>query len=388
MKKKIILIGAFLSACLAFGKTNAQDFVDDSASFVTDYKASGKTIRIHSGETKKLISYISLVSKQEAENRKDVRTLEKDKDYLLEKINNELEKTCYATNKSLTSSDTIFIQADSIIISKAIINKDNDGNKNMRIGTIIYDGVNGIGRSQNVYTKGLSERLTDAISEVVDSFYELNSYANGEQKCKKASRRTHSTGLVWGYGYLNWANGDFFSTPASNDSYNLKWSKRWDIMFRYTFLPDNPVSVTTGIGYQSNVFNFDFETGNAPAGGISLPDDITPKKYKLVARYITVPLIANFRLAKNLYIHAGVIGGLNYRNSHTGFKTVYNENGEKKEAGTGSRFKQFNTFKAEALLGIEFGSWTFYASHNLTDIFEDTYEKSLKPFSFGIMIDL
>lgn len=388
MKKKIILIGAFLSACLVFGKTNAQDFIDDSASFVTDYKGSGKTIRIHSGETKKLISYISLVSKQEAENRKDVRTLDKDKDYLLEKINNELEKTCYATNKFLTSSDTIFIQADSIIISKAVINKDNDGNKNMRIGTIIYDGVNGIGRSQNVYTKGLSDRLTDAISEIVDSFNELNTYANGEQKCKKASRRTHSTGLVWGYGYLNWANGDFFSTPASNDSYNLKWSNRWDIMFRYTFLPDNPVSVTTGIGYQSNVFNFDFETGNAPAGGISLPDDITPKKYKLVARYITVPLIANFRLAKNLYIHAGVIGGLNYRNSHTGFKTVYNENGEKKEAGTGSRFKQFNTFKAEALLGIEFGGWTFYASHNLTDIFEDTYEKSLKPFSFGIMIDL
>ena len=75
MKKKIILIGAFLSACLAFDKTNAQDFVDDSASFVTDYKGSGKTIRIHSGETKKLISYISLVSKQETENRKDVRTL-------------------------------------------------------------------------------------------------------------------------------------------------------------------------------------------------------------------------------------------------------------------------------------------------------------------------
>ena len=388
MKKKIILIGAFLSACLAFGKTNAQDFVDDSASFVADYKGSGKTIRIHSGETKKLISYISLVSKQETENRKDVRTLDKDKDYLLEKINNELEKTCYATNKFLTSSDTIFIQADSIIISKAVINKDNDGNKNMRIGTIIYDGVNGISRSQNVYTKGLSDRLTDAISEIIDSFDELNISAKSEQICEKPSRRSHSTGLVWGYGYLNWANGDFFSTPASNDSYNLKWSKRWDIMFRYTFFPDNPVSVTTGIGYQSNVFNFDFETGNAPAGGISLPDDITPKKYKLVARYITVPLIANFRLAKNLYIHAGVIGGLNYRNSHTGFKTVYNENGEKKEAGTGSRFKQFNTFKAEALLGIEFGGWTFYASHNLTDIFEDTYEKSLKPFSFGIMIDL
>lgn len=388
MKKKIILIGAFLSACLAFGKTNAQDFVDDSASFVTDYKASGKTIRIHSGETKKLISYISLVSKQEAENRKDVRTLDKDKDYLLEKINNELEKNCYATNKFLTSSDTIFIQADSIIISKAVINKDNDGNKNMRIGTIIYDGVNGIGRSQNVYTKGLSDRLTDAISEIVDSFNELNTYANGEQKCKKASRRTHSTGLVWGYGYLNWANGDFFSTPASNSSYNLKWSSRWDIMFRYTFFPDNPISFTTGIGYQSNVFKFDFEAGNAPVGGISLPADITPDKYKLVARYITVPLIANFRLAKNLYIHAGLIGGLNYRNSHTGFKTVYNENGEKKEACTGSRFKQFNTFKAEALLGIEFGGWTFYASHNLTDIFENTYEKSLKPFSFGIMIDL
>lgn len=388
MKKKIILIGAFLSACLAFGKTNAQDFVDDSAAFVADYKGYGKTIRIHSGETKKLIGYISVVSKQEAENRQDVMTVERDYNYLLEKINNELEKTCDATNKSLTSSDTLFIQADSVVISKTTVKEFGNGEKAMAIGTIIYDGENHHSLTRNIYTKSVVERAVTALLEALNMDEESVNANKKAGSAKNSSRRTHSTGLVWGYGYLNWAEGEFFSTPASNDSYNLKWSNRWDIMFRYTFLPDNPVSVTTGIGYQSNVFNFDFETGNAPAGGISLPDDITPKKYKLVARYITVPLIANFRLAKNLYIHAGVIGGLNYRNSHTGFKTVYNENGEKKEAGTGSRFKQFNTFKAEALLGIEFGGWTFYASHNLTDIFEDTYEKSLKPFSFGIMIDL
>lgn len=388
MKKKIILAGAFLCACFAFDKVDAQDFVDNGESFATNGKTANETTRVRRGETKNLIGYISLLPKGEAVSRPEVRTLAKDLDYLLEKISNEFEKTCDPSNRFLYSSDTLFIDADSLVLSKNTVKEDENGGKVMTIETAIYDGENSSFLTRTVQTKSPVERTTQAFLELINLENTDNTASGDNTETKSKSDRSFSTGLVWGYGYANWAEGDFFSTPASSDSYNLKWSNRWDIMFRFTLFPDKPVSLTSGVGYQSNIFNFDFEQGNQPSGGISIPVDITPDKYKLVARYITVPLIANFRLAKRVYLHAGVIGGLNYRNSHTGFKVVYSENGEKKECHTGSGFKQFNTFKAEALFGIEFGGWTFYASHSLTDIFEYSYGKNLKPFSFGIMLDL
>ena len=153
-------------------------------------------------------------------------------------------------------------------------------------------------------------------------------------------------------------------------------------MFRFTFCPDNVVSLTTGLGYQSNVFRFD--------NGISLFPGSSEgnAECKLVARYVTVPLIIDFRLAKNIKLHRGAIGGLNYRNSHTGFKCSYTKDGIATEQSTGSSFNEFNTFKADAFAGIELGGWTFYVNHSLTNMFSNSYEKDLKPFSFGIMLGL
>ena len=152
-------------------------------------------------------------------------------------------------------------------------------------------------------------------------------------------------------------------------------------MFRFTFCPDNVVSLTTGVGYQSNVFRFE---NDIPL----VPSDISNAECKLVARYITVPLILDFRLAKNIKLHIGAIGGLNYRNSHTGFKCSYTKDGITTEQSTGSSFNEFNTFKADAFAGIELSGWTFYVNHSLTNMFSNSYEKDLKPFSFGIMLGL
>ena len=204
---------------------------------------------------------------------------------------------------------------------------------------------------------------------------------NESIKTEESKKRTLSTGLVWGYGYLNYASGNPFTVPASSSSDGLKWSNKWDIMFRFTFCPDNVVSLTTGVGYQSNVFRFENDIPLVPSG-------ISNAECKLVARYITVPLILDFRLAKNIKLHIGAIGGLNYRNSHTGFKCSYTKDGITTEQSTGSSFNEFNTFKADAFAGIELSGWTFYVNHSLTNMFSNSYEKDLKPFSFGIMLGL
>ena len=159
-------------------------------------------------------------------------------------------------------------------------------------------------------------------------------------------------------------------------------------MFRFTFCPDNVVSLTTGLGYQSNVFRFDNGISLYPFGSEGVPSGISNSECKLVARYITVPLILDFRLAKNIKLHIGAIGGLNYRNSHTGFKCSYTKDGITTEQSTGSSFNEFNTFKADAFAGIELSGWTFYVNHSLTNMFSNSYEKDLKPFSFGIMLGL
>ncbi|MBR1627539.1 MAG: hypothetical protein IJ681_10415 [Bacteroidales bacterium] len=211
---------------------------------------------------------------------------------------------------------------------------------------------------------------------------------NGCKKELKKRKRILSTDFAIGYGYINWSNKDFFSTPNSNDAYSLKWSNKWDFSLILNICPDNPVWVSTGLGIQSNIFRFDDMFAINEFNNADLAGSVSKGKHKLVARYITVPLMLNAKLARNIGIHAGVIGGLNYRNKHTGFKQDFKADGKRYEISTGSSFNEFSTFKADATIGIQFYDCTFYVSHSLTDIFKDSYGKELKPFSFGVILNM
>ena len=206
---------------------------------------------------------------------------------------------------------------------------------------------------------------------------------------KKPNRkRTLSSDFAIGYGYLNWSDDGMFATPDGNDAYSLKWSSKWDFSYILNICPDNRLWVSTGLGLQSNVFRFDDTFALDVFNNSALAGSVSKGKFKLVARYITVPLMLNLRVAHNVQLHAGVVGGLNYHNSHTGFKQNFKTDGIKQKNSTGSSFNQFNTFKADATLGVQFYGLTFYASHSLTPIFKDSYGKELKPFAFGVIFGL
>ena len=220
-------------------------------------------------------------------------------------------------------------------------------------------------------------------------------HSENDRKCsdgkdceKKHTKRKRilSKDFAIGYGYMNWSDKDFFSDP--DDAYSLKWSDKWDFSLILNICPDNPVWVSTGLGIQSNVFRFDDIFAINEFNNADLAGSVSKGKHKLVARYITVPLMLNIKATGNIGFHAGVIGGLNYRNRHTGFKQDFKTDGKRIEVSTGSSFNQFSTFKADVAFGVQFYDWTFYVSHSLTDIFKDAYGKELKPFSFGVILNM
>lgn len=399
MKRKVKFLGAILGLGLAFGSANAQEeqsvLKDDAGSFF-----NGKDVlSIRQGETKKLYRPICVVSEQDAKTKPNVKYTDTDQEDVLKVMGAELdlftqimEKTEGKLQQIITPKDTIFIQADSIRIMN--VKSEIVDSPKFVDGVVvkIFKGQLQTDLSRSWTTTGREERMSELITEFFDLLApEIDDWSEAmemNRDLKKSKKRTLSTGLVWGYGYLNYASGNPFTVPASSSSYNLKWSNKWDIMFRFTFCPDNVVSLTTGVGYQSNVFRFENGISLYPFGSEGEPSGISNDECKLVARYITVPLILDFRLAKNIKLHIGAIGGLNYRNSHTGFKCSYTKDGITTEQSTGSSFNEFNTFKADAFAGIELSGWTFYVNHSLTNMFSNSYEKDLKPFSFGIMLGL
>lgn len=200
--------------------------------------------------------------------------------------------------------------------------------------------------------------------------------------------------FAFSYGPLSWSamnsSDDLFASPEG--AYGLKfWSgQRWMLGFYTTFLPDSWVSLYTGVLYQSDVFKFrnnviwDRENSNK----MIISDD--SKNSKLVARYVSVPLIASLNIGKawnsSWKVDLGVIGGMNFRTSHTGFKTKYNQEGKHIEESYGTAYKNFNKFKLDAHIGVGWGAFQIYCEQALTPLFKDNTEKELYPFSFGIML--
>ncbi len=399
MKRNVKFLGAILGLGLAFGSANAQEeqsvLKDDAGSFF-----NGKDVlSIRQGETKKLYRAICVVSEQDAKTKPNVKYADTDQEELsiligtdLDLLRRKMMKSDEKQQPFTNPKDTLFIQADSIKIARVQSEMSEVGKEINGVSVQIFKGQNQTNISRVGFPKSKEERMGELIIEFGDllspEIKELSDAINESIKTEESKKRTLSTGLVWGYGYLNYASGNPFTVPASSSSYDLKWSNKWDIMFRFTFCPDNVVSLTTGVGYQSNVFRFENGISLYPFGSEGVPSGISNSECKLVARYITVPLILDFRLAKNIKLHIGAIGGLNYRNSHTGFKCSYTKDGITTEQSTGSSFNEFNTFKADAFAGIELSGWTFYVNHSLTNMFSNSYEKDLKPFSFGIMLGL
>lgn len=403
MVRKITTLVALVSLFTAFNAVKAQEMFNKET--------------IHQGETLKLGNYVSVVSKEQAKNLKDVKTCSSADDPILQQLGEELNNYLISTESD--SNDTIFVQADSIQIEKKIYDY-KDKMIDERYIAIFTDGHKySLSYAKDVsmtdaitysLTRGLVDIIANSPTELKDNDTIslpkeelnknlekiLNKYIDNSKKEEEKNQINININtrkkdlldinLAFGVGYLNWANNGFYSVPQSSDPFSLKYGLRTDIILQFIVFPKSLISISTGIGQQSNIFEFRNGFDNYEFATNPTSNNYSIESNSLIAYYITVPLTIDFNLNKDFRIHIGAMGGINYNTSWSGFVRSYKENGETTTQESGSAFSQFNPFKLDAMFGISFSNFTFYANYALTDMFESTYKFQARPFSFGLMI--
>ncbi len=217
-------------------------------------------------------------------------------------------------------------------------------------------------------------------------------------KCKKDNNKwwSHDISLQLSYGPLSWSrmnsSDDLFASPSGDYALKFWGGQRWMIGFYTTFFPKSWVSIHTGVLYQSDVFKFKNNVDWDGNGTKAITSTTTSNESKIVARYVDIPLILGFNVGKawqsSFAVEMGVIGGLNFRTSHTGFKTNYDNNGKHIEESWGTEYNNFNKLKLDAHFGVKWNDIQIYCEQALTPLFKDNTEIKVYPFSFGIMIGL
>lgn len=198
-----------------------------------------------------------------------------------------------------------------------------------------------------------------------------------------------------GYGILGWSNrvsnvDNLFSSPSGQ--YSLNCGSSWNLGFRYEFKLNRRWTISTGLGYESNIFSFKNNVKLSDVNGerrIGFETD--PKidaESKLVARYLTLPLFVKFRVVKNFAFHVGAIGGLNFRTSSTGFKRDYDIPHGEVEERWGANYSNFKPVKLDVQAGFGWGDLNFYVKYALTPLFKANTEKEVYPYSVGVSFGL
>lgn len=224
----------------------------------------------------------------------------------------------------------------------------------------------------------------------------LNDKVESEKiKAQKQGKDRVNTSFQLAYGILGWSNrvsgvDDLFSSPKGQ--YILRYSDSWSFGFRYDAKISKRWTISSGIGYESNIFHFennvvlttingdrriDFETNN-----------LIDAESKLVARYVTLPLFVKFKVYKSFNVHVGAIAGVNFRTSSTGFKRDYEIPNAEVEERWGKKYDNFKPLKLDVQAGFGWNSINFYAKYSLIPLFKDNKEIEVYPFSVGVSFGL
>lgn len=223
----------------------------------------------------------------------------------------------------------------------------------------------------------------------------LNDKVESEKiKAQKQDKDKLNFGLQLGYGITGWSNkvssiDNLFTSPKGQ--YSLTYSDSWSLGFRYHYKLSKRWAISTGLGYESNIFRFENNVMLTDINGDKRIDfDLSPieTESKLVARYVTVPLFVKFKVHKSFNVHVGAIAGVNFRTSSTGFKRDYEIPNAEVEERWGKKYDNFKPLKLDVQAGFGWSSVNFYAKYSLIPLFKDNKEIEVYPFSVGVSFGL
>lgn len=223
----------------------------------------------------------------------------------------------------------------------------------------------------------------------------LNDKVESEKiKAQKQDKDKLNFSLQVGYGILGWSNrvssiDNLFASPKGQ--YTLSYSDSWSLGFRYVYKLNKRWVISTGLGYESNIFRFENNVMLTDINGDKRIDfDLSPieTESKLVARYVTLPLFVKFKVYKSFNVHVGAIAGVNFRTSSTGFKRDYEIPNAEVEERWGTKYDNFKPLKLDVQAGFGWNSVNFYAKYSVISMFKDNKEVAAYPFSVGVSLGL
>lgn len=239
----------------------------------------------------------------------------------------------------------------------------------------------------------VTKPIADAFKTVADNLDKEDIQKEAYKEKKKKSKE--DIGFQFGYGILGWSNrvsniDNLFYSPKGQ--YTLAYSDSWSLGFRYEYEINRIWTISTGIGYESNIFRFENNVKLTDINGEKRIGFETDAKIdaesKLVARYVTIPLFVKFRVVNNFNVHIGAIAGINFRTSSTGFKRDYNISNAEVEERWGTKYDNFKPVKLDIQAGFGWRITNFYLKYSLTPLFKDNKETEVYPFSVGVSFGL
>jgi hypothetical protein len=154
----------------------------------------------------------------------------------------------------------------------------------------------------------------------------------------------------------------------------------------------NTVGLVTGLGLQFQSYRLDKNTTiREGSSGRVEPYPLTyfdnNQKSKLSIVYITLPLLAELQIpVKNyqnrVYFSSGLYTGMRI-NSHT--KIKYREDGKKEKLKTPADF-YLNKFKYGIMVRTGYRQANFFATYDLSPLFEKSKGPGLTPFTIGVTL--
>lgn len=197
------------------------------------------------------------------------------------------------------------------------------------------------------------------------------------------------------WGFLNWGDKPYNGLSRMDGSYalNTTFSSYQLEAVYYPFVNDH-WHLGIGLGYASDVFKFVdpwVSLGTDPTGKTTFVSSIPEEgdaTTRLVARYVTLPLMVRWEPSRNsdFFIGFAAIPGLNFNNFHTGLKhkVVYLEGTDKRREDAS---RVMNPFRLDARLSI--GMPNLYAYLQLPTVpMNMGMDRDVYPIKLGIAISL
>ncbi|MBP1630421.1 MAG: hypothetical protein H6Q15_1314 [Bacteroidetes bacterium] len=268
-------------------------------------------------------------------------------------------------------------------------------NDTVKIDTIQDFGV--LHTDTITYTETYTEPDRELYDILIDLSNKLSQIEELKQNKIREGKKDVDFKMNFGYGCLGWTSGvntidDLFENPIG--IYDLKTTSgsSWTLGFKLVIPMSKRFDFLIGLGYESDIFRFRNNVNLVEINSqkqIGYENDPTIEaESKLVARYITLPVFVDWNFYKKLSINVGVIGGLNFNSSSTGFKRDYEIGVSEIEDRWGAKYNNFKPVKLDAQVGIKFNKVNLYLRHSFTPLFKDGKEMVVYPYSVGITLGL